>query len=59
MRKTFLLAVLLENYIPKHVHISFHLANERCILPKPKKTFKGFVNLVNSIVNSGKEASRE
>lgn len=56
-RKTFLLAAVLENYIPKDVHIFFHFTNERrSILPKPQKPFKGFIN---SIVNSGKEAGTE
>lgn len=59
MRKAFILAALLENYISEEVHVSFHITNEgmRYFLnPPQKKLFKG---IYASIENSGKEAGTE
>lgn len=51
MRKAFLLAALLENYIPEEVHISFHITNEGMryfpnASPTPKNFLKVFMSLL-------------
>lgn len=49
MRKAFILAAVLENYIPENVHISFPITNKgRKYFAKTQKAFSF------SMVNSGK-----